>query len=71
MTHRDTITNTATALRLARTPEGVTVTQLADACGIHRTNAHAILAKLEAAGVLTREGGIGRHGHVYRMVTGQ
>ncbi len=56
----------ARALRLASRPDGITVTQLADEVGIHRTSAHAILAKLEAAGELVREGGVGRGGHIYR-----
>jgi DNA-binding IclR family transcriptional regulator len=66
----DTILNTATALRLARRAEGVTVSQLAEACGITRPAAHAMLVRLLGAGELVREGGVGRLGHVYRTRNG-
>ena len=62
----DTILNTATALRLARRAEGVTVSQLAEACGITRPAAHKMLVRLVGGGELAREGGVGRGGHVYR-----
>ena len=62
----DTILNTATALRLARRAEGVTVSQLAAERGITRPSAHATLVRLVDAGELTRDGGAGRGGHTYR-----
>ena len=61
----DTILNTATALRLACRAEGVTVSQLAEACGITRPAAHAMLVRLVGAYEITRFGGKGRSGHVY------
>ena len=67
----DTILNTAAALRLARRAGGVTVSQLAEARGITRPSAHAILVRLVGAGELVREGGVGRGGHVYHQQTPQ
>lgn len=61
-----TIDHTATALRLAA--RGVTVTGLAEACGITRQSAHAILFRLRAIGALKRAGSQGRGGHVYKLV---
>ena len=62
----DTILNTATALRLARRAEGVTVSQLAEACDITRPAAHAIHVRLVGADEMVRVGDVGRLGHVYR-----
>jgi len=62
----DAIINTAVAIRLAARGGGVTVSQLAAECGITRPSAHAILKRLVDAEELVRDGGIGRHGHVYK-----
>jgi DNA-binding IclR family transcriptional regulator len=63
-----TVHHTAIALRLARESEGVTPSRLAAEASIHRSSAHAILVALWRLGELTREGGVGRHGHTYREV---
>ena len=54
------------ALRLAQRRQGVTVSQLADECGMARPSAHAILVRLAELGEVQREGGRGRVGHVYK-----
>ena len=61
---RDPYHHVATAIRLAT--GGVSVSELATACGIHHTTAHTILTRLHAEGLLDREGGRGRTGHVYK-----
>jgi len=62
---RDPYHHTATALKLAA--EGVTVTELADACSIDHATAHRVLVRLTDEGVLQRTGGPGRTGHTYRV----
>jgi DNA-binding IclR family transcriptional regulator len=63
------ILNTATALKLAARPEGVTVTKLAEATNLARSSAHELLCKLEEAGELVREADKprGRNPHVFRV----